>query len=84
MQMQFSPVSRMPIIVSDPFDAEFESDPEPESISKSVCNFRKSHERVVWSCKTGSGNTDTTPGFLAIDWASSSDKRAAKPEKPCL
>ena len=79
------PVSKMPIIVSDPTDEE---DSLPvlllESIFTDVWYFKKSQERVVWSSTWVSGKTDTTPGFCAIERASSSDIRAANPEKPCL
>lgn len=71
----------MPIIVSDPREDESES-VGLKSIKRSFWYFKKSHERVVWSWNTGSGNTDTTPGFLESAWASSADKRAANPEKP--
>lgn len=75
----------MPIIESD-WSREEVGDSElgVESITIEVWYFKKSQERVVWSCNRGSGKTDTTPGFLAMERASSSDIRAAKPEKPCL
>lgn len=54
------------------------------SIVTRVWCSRKSQERVVWSFRMGSGKTDTTPGLLAIEVASSFDRRAANPENPCL
>ena len=74
----------MPIIVSDPRDEDPLSELGLESIFKEVWYFKKSQERVVWSCNRGSEKTDTTPGFCAIERASSSDIRAANPEKPYL
>jgi hypothetical protein len=69
----------MPITMSDEDELERVS-----SILTWVCNLRKSQECVVWRFRMGSGNTDTTPGCWAIEFASLFDKRAAKPEKPCL
>lgn len=74
------PVSRIPMMAS----VEFESERGFDSIITEVSYFKKSHDRVVWSCNTGSGKTDTTPGFSAIERASSADRCAANPEKPLL
>lgn len=52
-----------------------------DSVCKVIRCFQKSQEEVVWSCKIGSGKTDTTPGLWAIDFASTSDKEATNPMK---
>ena len=86
-QFYGSPVSKSPIVVSVPeADESGEVGVELvlELVSRSVWYCKKSHDRVVCSCKTGSTKTDTTPDFPAMAAASFFDKRAANPEKPCL
>nr|GLL18104.1 hypothetical protein Itr_chr01CG20170 [Ipomoea trifida] len=76
----------MPIMISVSPEDDGWSGADPERMAADIFllekESRKSHDWVVWSCRIGSRKTDTTPGFWAIDRASSAVNLAENPEKP--
>lgn len=63
-KMEYSPVSRLPMITSSPYLAFFQS--EDGGTTPSFSNPRKLHECVVCSFLALFKNTDTTSGCSAL------------------